>query len=184
MFSIKKINQIYNKIYNETENVHWTDRLFANPYLRRVRYNRKDRLTEQQWQNLFDVCSIIEVNFDRLDMRRYHGHNQCGTTHCLAGWAVAYEMNDPDFRYYAEDENRYIQILEKYGLALWSESPQIAEAILSKFIEPFFYLYQSNAETVVFREFILPVIEEGKKDGLFVSPHAVDFIASTNNKHD
>ncbi|QGT54471.1 hypothetical protein b3_0228 [Synechococcus phage B3] len=177
MFSIKKLNKIYNKIHNQINNLHWTDHWFDNQYPNR--YNSYDSLTERQWQNLFDVCCIIEANYDRFDMAEYHSYNECGTTHCLAGWAVALEANDPDFSYtYSLD-----YLLEKYNLRYRAATSDIAAAILSEYIKPFFYLYQGrNPENVMYREFILPVIEEGKKDGLIVSPHAQDFITKTTYK--
>jgi hypothetical protein len=181
MFSIKKLSKIYSKIYYQINNLHWTDHWFDNKYPNR--YNSYDSLTERQWQNLFDVCCIIEANFDRFDMAEYHSYNECGTTHCLAGWAVALEVNDPDFSYTCGFLSSTDYVIKKYNLRDRATTSDIAVAILSEYIKPFFYLYQGgNSENVMYREFILPVIKEGKKDGLIVSPHAQDFITKTTDK--
>jgi hypothetical protein len=47
----------------------------------------KDSLTTLQWDNLVKVASIIEANADRFDMTIWHNQNECGTAHCIAGWA-------------------------------------------------------------------------------------------------
>lgn len=184
MLTIKQFNKIYNKIYHKiTDSSFFYKLIGPDPYRLRVQYNRRDRLTEQQWQNLFDVCCIIESNFDRFVMRTFHSQSSCGTTHCIAGWAVAMELNNRDFNY--ERIGNYDAVLNKYGLNLYSsETPDIAQAMLSRFIEPFFYLTRGSmrqAEILILDEFILPVIEEGKKDGLTVSPTAQSFIQLNNS---
>lgn len=179
MFSIRQLGKIYNKCYYTCHRSSWAEKLtdsilLVSPYRVRVKYNRRNRMTERQWQNLFDVCSVIAENENRFEMRSFHNHlRSCGTTHCIAGWAVATETNNPDV-YYVDDS--YKQLGEKYDLGYMPGTPVVAEAILSEYITPFFYLTQPGSENILMQEFILPVISEGQKDGLVVSPHVQEMI--------
>jgi hypothetical protein len=183
MFSIKKLSQIYNKIYNEICDISFFGRMLDNPYRQRVGYCEYESLTERQWQNLFDVCSVVHANSHLFDMNYFHNVNECGTSHCLAGWAVAMEMNDSKHTYIDYGNSAWLNLIEKYGIQGFPSSGDIATAMLSEYIEPFFYLCRGmrTSKNMILHEFILPMIAEGKKDGLIVSPHVQDFITKTTN---
>lgn len=42
---------------------------------------------------LLDVATAIEANPEHFDMGSFCGKNDCGTTACIAGWAVALSID-------------------------------------------------------------------------------------------
>jgi hypothetical protein len=121
-------------------------------------------LTDLQWKALVNVCRIIVDHKDRFDMQKYHiVHHPCGTSHCIAGWAIANELND--FNVSSIDislKEQIDNILEKYGYGkseycFWDS--YVASAILSPLVYPFFFLIGDNSSSVVYDKFILPVLE-------------------------
>ena len=125
--------------------------------------------TEIQWNNLVKVCEIIKDNAPLFDMSSYHRVNKCGTSHCIAGWAVAVEFNDDDVTQKDYTENRVITIAEKYGYNpddLYSVTSSLASAILSPLMYPFFYLIGDGddvANQIMMEKFIEPVLEIAKQ---------------------
>lgn len=121
-------------------------------------------MTNLQWQSLVNVCRAIADHRERFETSRYHCYNECGTAHCIAGWAVAVELNDFDIQ--SEDGDCSIEkansIMEKYGYDtenIGTYTAYLASAILSPLVYPFFYLTGENSNEVVFNEFIQPVLQ-------------------------
>jgi hypothetical protein len=125
--------------------------------------------TTEQWDNLVKVASIIKANENRFDMTEWHDYNDCGTTHCIAGWAVSLAMNDTNFD----------------GL---NSTCTIAIDMLSKYVEPFFWVttfnldledietYKGLAEKLVMKWFIDPILEEARKESYELSNEITQFI--------
>lgn len=57
----------------------------------------EDAFTDEQWSNLVKVASIIKANVNRFDMQTWHKKSECGTTHCIAGWAESLAKNDTNY---------------------------------------------------------------------------------------
>jgi hypothetical protein len=136
-----------------------------------------DKFTPEHWNNLVQVCSIIKANVNRFNMSHWHGQShECGTTHCIAGWAESLAKGDTNY----------------IGLGFTSKT---ATDVLSRNVESFFYVTQSNlfftrkeynfdvmgqyegiAEQLVMKYFIDPVLEEAKKESYELSTELQQFI--------
>jgi len=132
-------------------------------------------ISTQQWDNLVKVASIIKSNQTRFDMTEWHTHTECGTAHCIAGWAVTLYMNDTNY-----DNPNNIQ--------------SIAANMLSRHVEPFFWVTALNlklsgvnrryyneshkgvAEQLVMKWFIDPILEEARKESYELSSEITQFI--------
>lgn len=120
-------------------------------------------MTQLQWNNLVKVCQTIRDNSQLFDMNSYHNKNICGTTHCIAGWAVCVELNDFNIAYENYDDKED-EIAEKYGYEcddMYCCTSSLASAILSPLIYPFFYLTDTgriNANEILMEEFIEPIL--------------------------
>jgi hypothetical protein len=127
-------------------------------------------LTDLQCKALVNVCRTIVDHKDRFDMTTWHDNTHpCGTSHCMAGWAIATELND--FNVSSIDrslEEQIYSILEKYGYGK-SEycfyDSYVASAILSPLVYPFFYLLGNDSSSVVYDKFVLPVLEIADNNG-------------------
>lgn len=138
----------------------------------------KDSLTTEQWDNLVKVASIIEANANRLCMANWHTLNECGTAHCIAGWAQSLAMNDTNY------DTSYT---DAYGYA-----SEIAEDMLSVYAKPFFWVTDYNmvnfensnsyitftglAEEMVMKWFIKPILEEARRESYELSNEISQFI--------
>ena len=126
----------------------------------------KDSLTTKKWDNLVKVASIIEANANRLCMRDWHTENECGTAHCIAGWADSLSMNDTN---YYKDGNTI----------------DVAVDMLSVYVEPFFWITNLElgvhdslrlAEDLVMKWFIKPILEEARRESYELSNEIAQFI--------
>jgi hypothetical protein len=141
----------------------------------------KDTFTTKQWDNLVKVASIIKANENRFDMSEWHGYNECGTTHCIAGWAESLAMNDTN--YSDMDDSNFV-----------------AENMLSHYVKPFFWVTDDNlgigdnwvtddnlgigdnvgfnglAEQLVMKWFIDPILEEARRESYELSNEITQFI--------
>jgi hypothetical protein len=129
-----------------------------------------DSLTAEQWDNLVKVASIIKANENRFDMREWHGKAECGTCHCLAGWAQSLEQNNTNCD------------------AIGAEYAGIR--MLSEFVSPFFWVSLDNlisgyefhkdheglAEELVIKYLIDPVLEEARRESYELSSELNEFI--------
>jgi len=127
---------------------------------------KKDSLTTEQWENLVEVASIIESNANRLCMTDWHTEKECGTAHCIAGWAQSLAMNDTNYNI--------------YGSTLIT-----AQDMLSSYVKPFFWVtnlelgvYDSLrlAEDLVMKWFIKPILEEARRESYELSNEIAQFI--------
>ena len=141
----------------------------------------KDSLTTLQWGNLVKVASIIESNADRFDMATWHIQNECGTAHCIAGWAESLAMNDTNYC--------------KVGNTI-----DVAVDMLSNYVKPFFWITNANlfgacsgapqyvlqyhrlkgihgglAEQLVMKWFIKPILEEARRESYELSNEIAQF---------
>jgi hypothetical protein len=126
---------------------------------------KKDSLTTEQWENLVEVASIIESNANRLCMTDWHTEKECGTAHCIAGWAQSLAMNDTNYS----------------GISTLA----IAVDMLSYHVKPFFWItsvelgvYESLgiAEQLVMKWFIKPILEEARRESYELSNKISQFI--------
>jgi len=137
---------------------------------------KKDSLTTLQWDNLVKVASIIEANANRFDMSIWHNQNECGTAHCIAGWAESLAMNDTN--YY------------KVGNTI-----DVAVDMLSVYVKPFFWITTGNlynsaevipleglAEQLVMKWFIKPILEEARRESYELSNEIAQFIQKTKEE--
>jgi len=126
----------------------------------------KDSLTTKQWDNLVKVASIIEANANRLCMRQWHTENECGTAHCIAGWAESLSMNDTNYK---DSDSASV----------------IGEDMLSIYAKPFFWVTNLElgvhdslrlAEDLVMKWFIKPILEEARRESYELSNKISQFI--------
>ena len=174
----------FKKIYHE--NVHRVDilqdaRIQYRQHLCNV--TESDSLTTEQWNNLVKVCAIIKSNSERFYMAHwhtpYHIVNECGTTHCIAGWAASLAANDTNLRtmdnyFYAELLGKTPEEVESIRMKFEDEyiNPvsYIAQRMLSNYVSPFFYwtrgVYDSGetAEQVIMDCFIDAVLAEAEAE--------------------
>ena len=138
----------------------------------------KDSLTTLQWDNLVKVASIIEANANRLCMQDWHTETECGTAHCIAGWAESLAMNDTN----------YYKASDTIGVAV---------DMLSDYVEPFFWITTGNlvdswvkevdiheglAEQLVMKWFIKPILEEARRESYELSNEIAQFIQKTKEE--
>ena len=142
-----------------------------------------DSLTSEQWNNLVKVCSIIKANSERFYMAHWHTpdhiENECGTSHCIAGWAASLAANDTDLR--TMDQGFYARLLGKtdeevesirmkFEDSFTNPVSYIANQMLSDYVSPFFYwtrgIYGSGetAEQVIMDCFIDAVLAEAEAE--------------------
>ena len=139
----------------------------------RVLVNVKDTdtFTEFQWRKLVKICRVVKELSGRLSMNEWHGKNSCGTTHCLAGWAVALEFGDIDVDWVDESDRRML-VPDDYEEDAYLTTSQVAEFFLSKYTRPFFFFTNSTdsteklAENLIMKHFIDPILKEDDKDRL------------------
>jgi hypothetical protein len=139
----------------------------------RVLVNVKDTdtFTEFQWRKLVKICRVVKELSGRLSMNEWHGKNSCGTTHCLAGWAVALEVGDIDVDWVDESDRRML-VPDDYEEDDYLTTSQVAEYFLSKYTRPFFFFTNSTessekiAEDLIMKHFIDPILKEDDKDRL------------------
>ena len=126
----------------------------------------KDSLTTKQWENLVEVASVIESNANRLCMTNWHTKNECGTAHCIAGWAQSLAMNDTN----------YIGIRSTLDIAV---------DMLSSYVKPFFWITNVElevdessgiAEELVMKWFIKPILDEARRESYELSNKISQFI--------
>lgn len=155
------------------------------------------QMTQFQWGNLVKVCSIIKANSERFYMEMWHDNKHpCGTAHCIAGWATTLMFNDTNISEYehkladitSEDFAKYI---ESSGYNIYNLStvgtPAIANYMLSKLIDPFFYLTRDgfgidddnyDIEDIIMRHFINVVLERAKEESYELSSEFQEFVES------
>jgi hypothetical protein len=147
--------------------------LDANKY---PEVNENSSLSNEQWQNLVDVCRTIKANENRFLMDFWHDERDCGTSHCLAGWAVSRYMNDPNF-----DEDRFDlpEFVKSYDFSNWTTlyggtnvNALLGTVLLSEYISPFFYQSETEDEEdsapVIMKNLIDVVLAEAQRDGTVV----------------
>jgi hypothetical protein len=140
-----------------------------------INLTQEDSLTTEQWNNLVKVASVIKANVNRFDMKKWHRETECGTCHCLAGWAQSLEQNDTNFRGF--------------------DAEYVGRMMLSKFVSPFFWVsrynliplaYHHNSELhqqheglpeqLVMKYLIDPVLEEARRESYELSSELNEFI--------
>lgn len=139
-----------------------------------------DTFTAEQWSNLVKVASIIKANVNRFDMAEWHIITECGTAHCIAGWAESLAENDTNYCEFGPSAN----------------TRNIAIGMLSVYAEPFFWVTTENlfpeycfcdwvqeiqqheglAERLVMKYFIDPILEEASKESYELSSEVTHFI--------
>jgi hypothetical protein len=146
----------------------------------------QDQFTQQQWDNLVKVCSVIDANQDRFYMANWHNGtvNECGTSHCIAGWAISLEKNDTNTTTLAVED-----IIKKYNFQ--SHDPNLygitaaAAAMMSTYVVPFFFIIFGrncgkedyiSAEELMMKYLIRPVLDEAKRESYQLSQEVQEFI--------
>jgi hypothetical protein len=145
-----------------------------------------DKFTSEQWDNLVKVASIIKANEFRFEMNTWHKYTECGTVHCIAGWAESLAKNDTN---YSDPSVTWIT----------------AERMLSEYAKPFFFVAEQalipmnsyNAfaaveekrqehkglpEKLVMKWFIDPILEEARKESHQLSSEITQFIQRTQQE--
>jgi hypothetical protein len=147
--------------------------LGANKY---PEVNENSSLSNEQWQNLVDVCRSIKRNENMFLMGFWHNASDCGTTHCLAGWAVSRYMNDPNFDENTFDLPEFVRSYDfsncttHYGRT--NPTALLGTVLLSEYISPFFYQSETEDEQdsapVIMKNLIDVVLAEAERDGTVV----------------
>jgi hypothetical protein len=142
-----------------------------------------DKFTVEQWSNLVKVASIIKANENRFEMQTWHKKSECGTIHCIAGWAESLVKKDTN---YLDTKDTWIT----------------ATDVLSEYAEPFFFIeinaiipglgfpgvgdydsivdkrneHKGLPEQLVMKWFIDPILEEARKESHELSSEISQFI--------
>ncbi|QGT54449.1 hypothetical protein b3_0206 [Synechococcus phage B3] len=149
-------------------------------------------LSQFEWKNLVEVCSIIKANSNRFNMATWHDKKEsCGTVHCIAGWAASLMVADTNtntFSYNVEEipEQHYESIMNtnmSYAPGIFAVST-IASYMLSNYLYPFFFLTTAHLglpldydiETVIMEELIEPILEIASQECLTLSQEVTQFI--------
>jgi hypothetical protein len=125
-------------------------------------------MSEAQWNNLVKVCQTIVTHEEQFHMGAYHKSNMCGTSHCIAGWAICVELNNINIT----NDMLVSGIEAKYGYKfddMFTTNCTIASAVLSPLLYPFFFLLGSDIEEtnqIMMNEFIKPVIQIAKEQNV------------------
>ncbi|QGT54488.1 hypothetical protein b3_0246 [Synechococcus phage B3] len=133
--------------------------------------DKTDTFTEYQWRKLVRVCRAIKEYETRFSMDDWHYKKGCGTTHCLAGWTLALEYGDIDIDDINVDDRRML-VPDDYMNDEYLSTPKTAEFFLSKYTRPFFFFtnrvdgVNKDAERLVMKYFIEPILQEDDKDKL------------------
>jgi hypothetical protein len=151
-------------------------------------------ITESQWQLLVEVCHMIVANTNKFRMDSFHGigHN-CGTTHCIAGWAVAVAAGDNDcnyFRYFRESYNNFMDSLPS-AIRVTFATSDYAAYLISEYTKPFFYITNNygysddsvTAEDLVMKHFVLPILNIAEEESFQLSDEANRMIAQIKNNN-
>jgi hypothetical protein len=137
--------------------------------------DENDTISAEQWSNLVKVASVIKANKNRFNMKIWHIKTDCGTAHCIAGWAESIAKNDTN----------YIP-----GIDETFDTVSIATKMLSFYVSPFFTVIDDNliptygnnvkykglAEELVMKWFIDPILEEARKESYELSNEITQFI--------
>ena len=102
-------------------------------------------ITQAQWSSLVTVCRTILENQDRFSMRGWHEPRECGTCHCIAGFAQAIHVGDLNFHF-------------------GGDTFVIATELLSKWVKPFFFFIRD--EELVLKYLIRPVVAQAEREGM------------------
>jgi hypothetical protein len=136
----------------------------------------KDSLTTLQWDNLVKVASIIESNVDRFDMTTWHKRNECGTTHCIAGWAESLAMNDTNYYKDGNSIDVAVDMLSVYAKPFfWITTANLCNWGSNSFVKEFF-IHKGLAEQLVMKWFIKPILEEARRESYELSNEIAQFI--------
>lgn len=133
--------------------------------------NKTDTFTAYQWGKLVRVCRVIKEYETRFSMNDWHVKKSCGTTHCLAGWALALEYGDIDIDDIDQPDRRML-VPDDYLKDEYLTTAETAEFFLSTYTRPFFYFtnradsVNNDAERLVMKYFIEPIIQEDDRDKL------------------
>ncbi|QGT54838.1 hypothetical protein b23_0223 [Synechococcus phage B23] len=125
-------------------------------------------MSEAQWNNLVKVCQTIVTHEQQFNMSAYHKPNMCGTSHCIAGWAVCVELNNFNITNYMLVSG----IEAKYGYKfddMFTTNCTIASAVLSPLVYPFFFLLGGDIKVtnqIMMNEFIKPVLQIAKEQNV------------------
>jgi hypothetical protein len=147
----------------------------------------KDSLTTLQWDNLVKVASIIESNADRFDMTTWHNRNECGTAHCIAGWAESLAMNDTNYYKASDTIGVAVDMLSDYvkpffwittGNLVSGCSVDIHEGLAEQLVD----IYEGLAEQLVMKWFIKPILEEARRESYELSNEIAQFIQKTKEE--
>lgn len=130
--------------------------------------NENSSLSQEQWNNLVDVCHTIKENEKLFDMEYWHEKKNCGTTHCIAGWAVALYLKNPNF----DDHPDLPEFVNSYDFSNCTvgsptsinATATLGTVLLSEYISPFFYLVEDedgdNSSSVIMKNLIEVVLAE------------------------
>jgi hypothetical protein len=178
----------------------FAEELASQVYLRAHEFDAQ--ITQFQWNNLVKTCSVIAANTNRFYMNSYHDayRSECGTTHCLAGWAISLLLKDTN--YDDSQVGKLLIVLENYTAdtgRFFSEysgpnNSQIGAFLLSQYVKPFFHITNRNiwqdnqlalnntAEELVTKYLINPVLEEAKRESYELTTEVQQFIERAGNK--
>jgi hypothetical protein len=151
-------------------------------------------ITQSQWQLLVEVCHMIAANTNKFRMDTFHGiGHTCGTTHCIAGWAVAVAAGDNDCNYFQQSYNVFVDSLPDYvrNIRNTCSTSDYAAYLISEYTKPFFYIVNNygysdenvTAEDLVMKHFVLPIIEIAEQESFQLSDEANRMIEQLKNSN-
>jgi len=189
MINTTQLGQFYQNIIDRARELATEPKRYL--YINEIEpYYSDYTLSEFQWDNLVKVCSIIKANSERFDMTTYHHKNECGTVHCIAGWAASLALSDTNISGFTHQIAKIPQdilnglddVQQNYYKGY--TTPDIAKYMLSDAMYPFFLLNSRNlgcipegmAETLVMEELIDPILEMAKEQSKELSAEVQQFI--------
>lgn len=77
------------------------------------------------------VLDIIRLNPELHDQKEWRGEKECGTTHCVGGWAQALHWNQWSSRFVAERGRQALELdkADAYRLFYSTDNPEALHAL-------------------------------------------------------
>jgi hypothetical protein len=192
MITPLQLEELYNNLVDEIN----SDENLKN----RINYEKSEAfenvteettITQSQWQLLVEVCHMIAANTNKFRMDTFHGiGHTCGTTHCIAGWAVAVAAGDNDCNYFGESYNNFMGSLP-IEIRVTGSTSDYAAYLISEYTKPFFYIVNKydysdenvNAEDLVMKHFVLPILKIAEEESFQLSDEANRMIEQLKNSN-
>lgn len=179
MFTLEDFATCYDNIISEVKNYNPSCD-YSSYFEKYPNMVSRSPMTEDQWDNLVKVCSVIEANYNRFKMATYHETHTCGTAHCIAGWAASIavgDTNDNKIAYKSNDQQEVLPI------------SVFSSRFISEYTYPFYFLTNDNLalpndfdiEDLVMRHFIEPVLEAAKYSSQELTEEINQLIAKMQN---